>query len=72
MPKQQTRTVGPVANSELAFGFWLARCFRDGSPEEDMFRAVCANSRKVGVRRLPTKTATGQAKALGASAFKDA
>ena len=36
----------PVA--ELAYQFWLERCFRDGSPEEDMFRAVCANTTKAG------------------------
>ena len=44
MPKHQTRTDKSDANSALAYKFWLARCFRDGSPEEDLFRAVCANS----------------------------
>jgi hypothetical protein len=33
MQKQQTRTVGPNANSELDFNLWLARCFHGGSPE---------------------------------------
>ena len=32
------------ANATLAYKFWLERCFQDGSPEEDMFRAVCVNS----------------------------
>ena len=44
MPISQNKIVGPDANSELAYKYWLARCFRDGSPEEDMFRAFCANS----------------------------
>jgi len=42
------------ANAALAFEFWLARCFRDGSPEEDLFRAVCANS--VNQRSLKAKS----------------
>jgi hypothetical protein len=46
MATSQTRTAESDANSALAFKFWLARCFRDGSPEEDLFRAVCANSMK--------------------------
>jgi hypothetical protein len=50
MPKCQTVTVASDANSALAYKFWLARCFRDGSPEEDLFRAFCANSMKSGVR----------------------
>ena len=50
MPKHPTRTAASDAISALAYKFWLARCFRDGSPEEDMFRAVCANSMKSGVR----------------------
>jgi hypothetical protein len=33
-------------NAALAYKFWRARCFRDGSPEEDLLRAVCANSIK--------------------------
>jgi hypothetical protein len=35
---------GADANAALAYKFWLARCFYEGSPEEDLFRAVCANS----------------------------
>ena len=35
----------------LAFEFWLAREFRDGSPEEDLYRALCA------FRRIPTNPA---------------
>ena len=50
MPKQQTRTDASDANAALAYKFWLARCFRDGSPEEDLFRAVCANSTKFSVK----------------------
>jgi hypothetical protein len=26
----------------LAYEFWLERGFRDGSPEEDLLRALCA------------------------------
>ena len=50
MPKQQTRTDASESHAALAYNFWLARCFRDGSPEEDLFRAVCANSMKSGVK----------------------
>jgi len=39
-------TVKSDANAKVAYKFWLARCFRNGSPEEDLFRAVCANSMK--------------------------
>ena len=69
MPKQQTKTVGPDANSALAYKFWLGRCFQDGSPEEDMFRAVCANSIKVGVRQRPSKHMVTKAKAIAATVF---
>jgi len=41
--RKSTATVLDV-NAALACKFWLARCFRDGSPEEDLFRAVCVNS----------------------------
>jgi hypothetical protein len=51
MPNHPTRTVASDAISALAYKFWLARCFRDGSPEEDMFRAVCANSMKSGMTK---------------------
>ena len=44
MAKPQMALDASHANAELAYKFWLARCFRDGSPEEDLFRAVCANS----------------------------
>ena len=52
MAKHHTRTDESVANSALAYKFWLARCFRDGSPEEDLFRAVCANSMNGGGIKL--------------------
>ena len=42
----QQRPIAPNENAALAYKFWLARRFRDGSPEEDLFRAVCANSIK--------------------------
>ena len=32
MQKHPTRAVASDANSALAYKFWLARCFRDGSP----------------------------------------
>jgi hypothetical protein len=59
MPKQQTRMDTATANAALAYKFWLERCFRDGSPEEDLFRAVCANSLEFAVEprsgpRLPS------------------
>jgi replication-associated recombination protein RarA len=69
MAKQNTRTVGSDANAALAYKFWLARCFHDGSPEEDLFRAVCANSMKIGVRQPPSRRTASQGKALGASVF---
>ena len=57
MSKQQTSAVDSDANSALAYKFWLARCFRDGSPEEDMFRAVCANSMEASAirKRSPSR-----------------
>jgi len=71
MPKSQTKTVESDANSALAFNFWQARCFQDGSPEEDLFRAVCANSMKGGVklksRPRNSKRTASQPKALIAS-----
>jgi len=69
MAKQSTRSVGSDANSALAYKFWLARCFHDGSPEEDLFRAVCANSMEVGVRHSPLKRTETKAKAMGASVY---
>jgi len=50
MAKHQALKKEPDANSALAYEFWLARCFRDGSPEEDLLRAVCVNSIKSGVK----------------------
>lgn len=44
MSTHRTKAVGSSANSALAYKFWVARCFRDGSPEEELFRAVCVNS----------------------------
>jgi hypothetical protein len=67
MQQQQQKTVESDANAVLAFKFWLARGFHDGSPEEDMFRAVCANSIEVGVRQPPSKPTAIKAKAMGAS-----
>jgi hypothetical protein len=47
-----TRTASPKADlsktqhhqriAEFAYELWLARGFRDGSPEEDLLRALCA------------------------------
>jgi hypothetical protein len=67
--QQQQEIAGSNANATLAFKFWLARAFHDGSPEEDMFRAVCANSIKVGARQPPSKRTASKAKAMGASVF---
>jgi hypothetical protein len=50
MSKSQARTTVPDPNAALAYKFWLARGFRDGSPEEDLFRAVCVNSMKLSMR----------------------
>ena len=56
MQKHQTKADASDANASLAYNFWLSRCFRDGSPEEDLFRAVCANSTKFGVKsRSPSR-----------------
>ena len=71
MPKSQTKTVESDAKAALAFEFWLARGFHDGSPEEDMFRAMCANSMKVGARQPPWKRTETKTKAMGASVFVD-
>jgi hypothetical protein len=49
MQRFQTGSSEPDATAELAYKFWLERCFRDGSPEEDLFRAVCVNTMKVGL-----------------------
>jgi len=50
MPNHHTKTDdASEANAALAYKFWRARCFRDGSPEEDLLRAVCANSINSGV-----------------------
>jgi len=52
MQKHVTTTVTVAdANAALAYKFWLARCFRDGSPEEDLLRAVCANPMNAGGRK---------------------
>lgn len=47
MSKQPAKVISilsgkPVSEkiADLAFQFWLARCFRNGSPEEDFLRAV--------------------------------
>ena len=56
MPKRQTRNQEADANATLAYKFWRARCFRDGSPEEDPFRAVCANSTKTSVSKPRSHT----------------
>jgi CheY-like chemotaxis protein len=44
MLKSQITKFSPERNATLAYKLWLARCFRNGSPEEDLFRAVCMNS----------------------------
>jgi hypothetical protein len=51
MTTHRTKTVGSDADSALAYKFWVARCFQNGSPEEDLFRAVCSNSNP-GVAKL--------------------
>ena len=69
MAKRHTTTTNSDTNAALAYRFWVARCFHDGSPEEDMFRAVCANSMKVGARQPPSKRTASKAKAMGASVY---
>jgi hypothetical protein len=44
MIKNGVRAAASDVNAELAYKYWRARCFREGSPEEDLFRAICANS----------------------------
>ena len=41
--------------ADLAYEFWLARGFRDGSPEEDLLRALCACPDVQMTSRLPTR-----------------
>ncbi|SPF40578.1 hypothetical protein SBA4_2520006 [Candidatus Sulfopaludibacter sp. SbA4] len=48
MPNHKNTTAVLDVDAALAYKFWLARCFRDGSPEEDLLRAVCANSMNSG------------------------
>ena len=55
MPTHRTKTAGADENSALAYKFWLARCFRGGSPQEDLFRAVCANSISCGASPVAFK-----------------
>lgn len=63
-----TKTVGSDADSALAYKFWIARCFRGGSPEEDLFRAVCVNSMSSGVSAaVPQAQAVGKAEVEKAS-----
>ena len=69
MVNQNTRTVGSDTNAALAYKFWLARCFHDGSPEEDLFRAVCAKSMKAAIRQPRSKRTATKAKAMGASVY---
>ena len=38
--------------ADLAYQYWLARCFRDGSPEEDWLAAV-REVRAKGVMPMP-------------------
>jgi len=40
--------------ADLAYEFWLARGFRDGSPEEDLLRALCASP---GIQLTARRTA---------------
>jgi len=65
MPNRKSTTPVLDADAALAYEFWLARCFRDGSPEEDLLRAVCANSMnsgtlKPGHSRQPTPSQNGK------------
>lgn len=53
MLKSHAKTVGSEQNSALAYKLWLARCFTSGSPEEDLFRAVCINSNVGGAKLKP-------------------
>ena len=69
IPKSQTKTVALDTNAALAYKFWLARCFHDGSREEDLFRAVCANSMKAAIRQPRSKRTAAKAKAVGASVY---
>jgi hypothetical protein len=59
MPKSHAKTVGSEQNAALAYKLWLARCFRRGSPEEDLFRAVCINSTIGLTKRSRPRRASG-------------
>jgi hypothetical protein len=63
MPNRPT-AADADGNAALAYSFWLARSFRDGSPEEDLFKAVCVNSNKLEALRakaqLPRRTSRKQ------------
>jgi hypothetical protein len=56
MTKRQTTNKVADANATLAYKFWKARCFCEGSPEEELFRAVCANSMKLDGTKLRSNT----------------
>ena len=53
MRMSQAKTAEAEQNSALAYKLWLARCFRNGSPEEDLFRAVCINTTIGLTKRRP-------------------
>jgi hypothetical protein len=59
-----TATGDAQSNSELAFKFWLQRRFHEGSPEEDLLRAVCANTINLVTVRpaLPSQARPSKAK----------
>lgn len=50
------RSLASNATVKLAYEFWVARCFCEGSPEEDLFRAVCVNSINSGRRKMTSQT----------------
>lgn len=56
MLKRSTTTPAADDNAALAYKFWLSRCFCNGSPEEDLLRAVCANSMNSGVIKLRVRS----------------
>ncbi|HEY2016916.1 MAG TPA: hypothetical protein VGH38_25605 [Bryobacteraceae bacterium] len=45
----------PQQVADVAFDFWLERCFRNGSPEEDLLKAVLALTFRAGYGDMSPK-----------------
>jgi len=49
------RTPISVEIADLAYSYWLARCFRNGSPEKDLLQAVLEVTFGPGRNRTPNR-----------------